>query len=689
MSLLDDVSIVVTPNGYKAGELYAVIPVPTLGAELMNCSSFDCADPAAAYNEGSGWTFSGGKAIYDGTGGTSQLAQSNVIEVGKQYKVIVEVLSNEGSGQNTLYLGGTILSTANLSVGTHVFYGVTNNSSVTVTIYGRNGEVFEIGSISVKEYTSADMDVTRNTAATRVDENGLVNYAEVLGGEEVTNGDFATDSDWEFYNVDSNTNTRYSGSSAILEVIVSQFTRIKSIGYNAMVVGVAYKITYDVLATDGSALGIQYPSTNVSSALGTHSYYIIATNSSIAFSKSTVGSVTIDNISVKEVTRDNVPRIDYTGGGCPHILAEPMRTNLITYSEAFDNAYWTKSGATVESGFTSPDGTANAFKLVEDTSTGNHFSSKGNVFTADGNTRGFSIFVKEGERRYIFITNVNTINNDINCVVFDTRDGVFTNTNDTTYILSRNVTALENSWYRIDFTSNTNSGAYDNFFVGISSSGTMSGASYTGDGTSGVYIYGAQVEGSYATSYIPNFGTAAGVTRNQDIFTRDGIGSLINSTEGVLFVEMAALDNDGTFRQLTLSDGTTANRILVDFTDASNQIRVFCGSGGVSQVSETFNVTSSLSFNKIAFKYKLNDFALWVNGVEVATDTSGITPIGLNKLSFNNGAGSFDFYGKVKQLQVYDTSLSDEQLLQLTGESGTDFYESYAEMASALTYTIQ
>ena len=41
----------------------------------------------------------------------------------------------------------------------------------------------------------------------------------------------------------------------------------------------------------------------------------------------------IDNVSVKEVTRDNVPRIDYTGGGCPHILAEPQRTNLITYSQ--------------------------------------------------------------------------------------------------------------------------------------------------------------------------------------------------------------------------------------------------------------------------------------------------------------------------------------------------------------------
>mgnify|MGYP003989768079 CR=1 FL=1 len=58
-------------------------------------------------------------------------------------------------------------------------------------------------------------------------------------------------------------------------------------------------------------------------------------------------------------------------------------------------------------------------------------------------------------------------------------------------------------------------------------------------------------------------------------------------------------------------------------------------------------------------------------------------------LNFDNGIGGSNFYGKVKQLQVYDTALTDEQLLQLTGTSGTDFYESYAEMASALTYTIQ
>ena len=142
-STIPDAATLVYDNHHGGGEI--------LGDELVNCFSFDCDNPATAWGEGSGWSFSGGKAIYDGTGGTSPLAQSDVIEEGKQYKVTVEVLSNEGSGANTLYLGGTILSAVNLSVGTHVFYGETSNSSVVLTIYGRSGEVFEIGSISVKQ----------------------------------------------------------------------------------------------------------------------------------------------------------------------------------------------------------------------------------------------------------------------------------------------------------------------------------------------------------------------------------------------------------------------------------------------------------------------------------------------------------------------------------------------------------
>ena len=69
---------------------------------------------------------------------------------------------------------------------------------------------------------------------------------------------------------------------------------------------------------------------------------------------------------------------------------------------------------------------------------------------------------------------------------------------------------------------------------------------------------------------------------------------------------------------------------------------------------------------KIAVKYKENDFALWVNGVEVATDTSGNTPIGLNKLSFTRGDNNHPFEGKVKCVAVFKEALTDAQLTSLT-----------------------
>ena len=68
MSLLDDVSIVVTPNGYKAGELYAVSPVPTEGAELVTNGDFAT---DSDWTKGTGWTISGGIANCDGSNGQS------------------------------------------------------------------------------------------------------------------------------------------------------------------------------------------------------------------------------------------------------------------------------------------------------------------------------------------------------------------------------------------------------------------------------------------------------------------------------------------------------------------------------------------------------------------------------------------------------------------------------------------
>jgi hypothetical protein len=77
-------------------------------------------------------------------------------------------------------------------------------------------------------------------------------------------------------------------------------------------------------------------------------------------------------------------------------------------------------------------------------------------------------------------------------------------------------------------------------------------------------------------------------------------------------------------------------------------------------------VSNILASNKICIKYKLNDFALWINGVEVHTDLSGTVPTGLNSIQFNNGASTLPFLGNAKQLIIFPTVLTDAQLAELT-----------------------
>ena len=131
-----------------------------------------------------------------------------------------------------------------------------------------------------------------------------------------------------------------------------------------------------------------------------------------------------------------------------------------------------------------------------------------------------------------------------------------------------------------------------------------------------------------------------------------------------MFLEMAALSNDGTDRKFSISDGTSSNVISIIYRPTSNQVRGAILVGGINQVLLSFVVSDATAFNKIAFKWKAGDFALWIGGVEVATSSSGSIPTGLNKISNDNGGGNFYMYSKVKQLQVYKTA--DIDLAALT-----------------------
>ena len=639
MSLLDDVSIVVTPNGYKAGELYAVVPVPVEGAELV--TSWANNDFSSFASSGSNIT----QMVSSGSGNNNYSLAT--ITSGKLYKLEFtssQAITCQIRTSTNINLTGATVVLSSLVLGLNEIYFTTSSDYTYIGFYAPNSFTdTQISGFTLKEETKADMDVTRATAATRVDEAGLVNYAEIIGSEEVTNGDFASDlTGWTGYGITSATGgvatIGASANSGIFQTILTQ--------------GVTYTATVNVTSYDGvgTAQFINNNGTNIytitETGIQTFTFIHSIADATLLLRGISNALFSVSSVSVKEVTRDNVPRIDYSGGGCPHILAEPQRTNVIEYSEDFSNSYWAKSNANVESNAAvSPDGTQNADKLNFTTSSGEIV--KGMAFVS-GQTYTMSFYAKTESGTLDFIYG----NMD-----YFTISGTATD-----------------EWQRFVITQT------------LPTTTRFPKIQTTEIGS--LLLWGWQVEqGSYATSYIPTSGST--VTRNQDIFSRDGIGSLINSEEGVLFVEMAKFQDATNFGGFELNDGTSSNSVSVYTRNASSSVTVIIRKSGTQEWRLDYNTgVNTYDFNSYAIRFSDNNFSLWVNGSKAGEQLSGSTPLSLSNLTLSAFWGG-TFYGKVKQLQVYKTALTDEQLIQLTGESGTDFYESYAEMASALTYTIQ
>jgi len=363
----------------------------------------------------------------------------------------------------------------------------------------------------------------------------------------------------------------------------------------------------------------------------------------------------------------NVPRLEYplidgVVNGCPSLLLEPQTTNLITYSEDFTQG-WTESNSIITSNqVISPDGTLNADKLTKSDINGSIIK----VYTFVGG-EVFSIFAKADE------SNILTIDNGDGRSYFDLINGTYNASTGGGYIEH-----YGNGWYRC---------TVENSYVGTSTIRVYPSDSLTSlSGTTGsLYIWGAQLEqSSYSTSYIPTNGSA--VTRNAETCNGAGDAATFNDSEGVLMAEISALANDLTNRTIALSDGTTSNTVRIQYLTVSNSIWATVTNIGAGGNQAILQYTSSdiTTNSKVSIKYKENDFSLWVDGFEVATDTSGVTFSAntLNTLQFDRGNGNENFYGNTKQIQYYNSALTDSELETLTS------WTSFSDMANGQQYSI-
>jgi len=325
---------------------------------------------------------------------------------------------------------------------------------------------------------------------------------------------------------------------------------------------------------------------------------------------------------------EDTPRFDYSNGAsCPSLLLEGSRTNVIGQSEYFGGSYWTKSGANVVSGFTSPEGLSNAYKLVATSNNG--FILKQDYPIVANAYYTNSIYLKRVQG--LGQVTMRTVNNSI-----------------------VNIT-LTNEWQRFEASGISDSSTVFTHQIGLATAGDE------------IMIFGAQCEqGSYATSYIPNHSGTGTITRAADVLDGAGDVNTFNHSQGVLFLDV---ENVNATSAISISDDSSSNFIQIYLDNTSlNPIRYRASSGGTSQFDTSFAYSLDVSQPfKIALRYSTNNFSIWINGVKANEVLSGSTPVGLSTIEFYNifGAGT-KFDGKLKQILTFNTALSDADLATLT-----------------------
>ena len=308
-------------------------------------------------------------------------------------------------------------------------------------------------------------------------------------------------------------------------------------------------------------------------------------------------------------------------------------------------------------GFSAPsaDSPLGAFKLVEGTNNGSHFLYSANAGGSVGNLITTSFFAKASERSWCKI-----LGYDGSAVWFDLTNGVI----GTETSAKGSIESLSDGWYKISSTYTSSDASKEKGYLYMGTADGVDG--YTGDGTSGVYIFGAQVEQqSYATSYIPNYGESAGVTRLVDTAIGAGNASTFNSTEGVLFWE-GSFDSTSTTPGAIALIGAGSNR--VQLYNSGTSIVALIQVNGIVVFNQTTNGTIPIISNhKYAIKYALNDFALWIDGIEIGISASGSTfgNSALTELRFSD-FGTGYLFANTKQLQYFNTALTDAELIALT-----------------------
>ena len=374
----------------------------------------------------------------------------------------------------------------------------------------------------------------------------------------------------------------------------------------------------------------------------------------------------------------SMPRFDHdpatAGNPSRGLLIEEARTNLLLRSEQFDNASWPKGDCTVTANAaTSPDGTVDADIAIPSTSNvaTHRVTQVGGSVTA-GSTMTASVYLKASGYNFVLLRCANSLETLAFQVGLNVSNGTIS-TAASAYgagatVASAEIVAVGNGWYRASVTGAISAlTTYGMFIYVYNASGAPS---FAGDGTSGVLLWGAQLEqGAFPTSYIPT--TTAAATRSADSAVVDPINTFYNQTEGTLFIECSFLGlraGGDTSSVIDVQDKGTANdnfarlRQGTVIAGADYEIRA----GAVTTVDTNSLAVVAGTTYRHGFTIKQDDFAAYRDGSGLLTDSSMTVP-SVNRMGiYRAGDAPQVSSGHIRKLAYWPKRLSNTLLQQLT-----------------------
>lgn len=400
----------------------------------------------------------------------------------------------------------------------------------------------------------------------------------------------------------------------------------------------------------------------------------------ITFTRASTATYVGSNGLIKTAGEDEA-RFDHdpATGESLGLLIEESRTNFITYSEDVSNAAWSKNNSNVQSNsIVSPSGDTTADKVFDDSTVGATHSISQSFGKAAILYTG-SVYAKAGEYTKVALGFVGVSNwEGIPQALFDLSTGQVTSVGNGGP--TANITAVGNGWYRCSLTAESLNTTSSGLSIGIiSDSGTNVGGGgiflgHDGDGSSGLYVWGLQVEaGTFPTSYIPTAGATVtrtveyGYTTNMDFYNQSG-GSVLSE------VSLLDVGNTGgkVIWSLNQAGGFGEGIYMVNENNGQTLSFNLIDGGTNQNARATTNITAN-QYYKTIHSFETNNVNMGYGGAIGTDDTSATLPTIGRLVIGNNAWGSSTPSNTlnpgnchIKSFSYYPKRLPNTQLQTLT-----------------------